>query len=316
MTARILNVTPHEYHRLPGFSASLAKLLISSCALKARDAYERRQEQIAAEDESDDDKPTDEKQAQLDRGTVLHALVLGRGAERIEIIPTDKLSKNGAYSTDASKALRDAARKAGRIPVKEPKMPGHRAAADLVRARLSSAGHLLEGRSELAIEWQEQTPHCPIAVRSMLDHVELVSSDGVLLPVDDDARPATAVIYDLKIVADAHPDRCERSAEGFGYAIQAFAYTRALNALYPSLAGRISFRFLFVEPKRPYLMWDPEQLSGPFREIGERRWVRAAHAWGRGLATGEWPDYRTPDRVELSAPMWTLRAEGFTPEEM
>ncbi len=317
--ARILDVTPQEYHRLPGFSASLAKVLIASCAAKARATYERRQEQIAAEDESDDEKPTDEKQAQLDLGSVLHALVLGKGAERIEIIPAELLSgKNMAYQSDKAKAARDAARKAGRIPVKESKMPGHEATAKAIISRLADAGHALDGGgvvfgggSEFAIEWHERTPDGPVPCRCMMDHVVL--SDAT--PPFSGAAP-WATIYDLKIVADAHPDRNERTAEGFGYALQAAAYTRALTALYPRLGGRIQFRFLFVEPRRPFLLWDPERLSGPFRELGERRWLRAVHAWGDGLKNGRWPDYRTPDRDSITAPMWTLRNEGFQPEDM
>ncbi len=311
--ARILNVTPSAYHRLPGFSASLAKVLIGKCAAIAKDAYDRRQEQIAAEDESedDDDRAKDQKQAQLDRGSVLHALVLGKGSERIEVIPTEALSKNGSFGTVESKAMRDVARRTGKIPVKEPKMVGHEATARAILARLNDAGHVLDGRSEFAIEWYENTPYGPVQCRAMLDHVCAWGLDP-----RDETGPVGAVIYDLKIVADAHPDRNERTAEGFGYAIQAAAYTRALTALYPQLGGRIDFRFLFVEPRRPFALWDPPNLSGPFREIGERRWLRAVHAWGKGLATGEWPDYRTEDRNEITAPMWTLKAEGYTPEEM
>jgi hypothetical protein len=296
-------------------------VLVQSCALKAKDAYDRRIEKIAAEDEADseDEKPTDEKQAQLDRGSVLHALVLGKGEERIEVIPSSILAANGAYSTKEAKAARDGARRAGKIPVKEPKMAGHLATADAIKATLESAGHVLDGRSEVAIEWHERTPHGPVLCRGMMDHVVLLASDGfpATFPPEPPVtiKPTSAIIYDLKIVADANPDRCERSADSFGYAIQAAAYQRAINALLPSLAGRIQFRFLFVEPRRPFLLWDPERLSGPFREIGERQWIRAVHAWGEGLATGRWPDYRTPDRVEISAPMWRLKQEGFQPDD-
>lgn len=310
MSAAILPVTPAQYHRLPQFSASLAKILIGQCASKARDAWERRAEKIAAEDESDaeDEKPTDEKQAQLDRGTVLHALVLGKGEERIEIIPKELLSgKNFAYQSAEAKARRDAARAAGRVPVKEPKMPVLQATADAIKSRLAAAGHHLDGQSELVIVWTERTPHGDVECRAMLDHV-------ILWGQSDTHGPTGAIIDDLKIVGDAHPDRCERTAEGLHYEIQAAAYKRALNALYPTLAGRIEFRLLFCEAKRPYELWDPTE-SGPFREIGERRWLRAVHAWAEGLATGRWPGYRTPDRAEITKPIWTLRQEGFTADE-
>lgn len=311
MTARILAVDPTAYHKLPQFSATLAKILITQCAAKARDAWERRAEKLAEEDESDDEEARADKQKRLDGGSIYHALTLGIG-KRIEIIPASKLAKNGSYGTADSKALRDAARAAGRIPVKEPEMEIHQRVADALRARLAAAGHELSGTSELAILWTENTPHGPVECRAMLDHV-------VMWGVNNEALASGApgaTIYDLKIVGDAHPDRCERNAENLGYAIQATAYKRALTALYPQLGGRIGFQFLFCETRRPYLFWDPPALSGPFREIGERRWLRAVHAWGRGISTGDWPGYRTPDRVEMSAPMWTLRNEGFTPDEV
>jgi hypothetical protein len=309
--ARILDLTPTEYHKLPGFSSSLAKILVQTCSLKAKVHHDMRLEKLAAEDESDDedDKQSDQKQAQLDRGSVLHALVLGKGEERIDVIPAALLSgKNMAYQSDKAKSARDDARRRGKIPVKEPKMQSHLATADAIKSTLEAAGHLMGGRSELAIEWHERTPHGPVLCRGMMDHVVEFGPDP--------KAPTCAIIYDLKIVADANPDRCERTADNLGYAIQAAAYQRALNALRPSLAGRIRFQFLFIEPRRPFLLWDPERLSGPFREIGERQWLRAVHAWGEGLATGRWPDYRTPDRAEMSAPMWKLKAEGFTMEEL
>jgi hypothetical protein len=311
VTARILDVTPAAYHRLPGFSASLAKVLITKSAAHARDVYERKLEAIEAEDETEDGL-SDDQQKRRDNGTIQHALLLGKGAERIKVIPAALLAANGAYSTKASKAARDEARAAGQIPVKEHEVEIHERVADAIRTRIIAAGHVLDGTSELGIAWTESTPSGDVDCRAMLDHVVMWGIAGER-PFDGETAPG-AIIYDLKIVGDAHPDRCERTAENLGYAIQAAAYTRALTALYPKLGGRIDFRFLFVESRRPFALWDPS-LSGPFREIGERRWVRAVHAWAKGVATGRWPDYRTPDRVEITAPMWTLRAEGYQPED-
>jgi hypothetical protein len=310
MTARILEVDPATYHKLPGFSASLAKVLITKSAAHAWDVHQRRLEQIEAEDESDEDV-TDEKRKRLENGTIQHALLLGKGGERIKIIPKELLSSNGAYGTAAAKAARDGARAAGMIPVKEHEVEIHERVADAIRQRIAGAGHVLDGTSEHAIAWTESTPSGDVECRAMLDHVVMWGVDGH--PFDGETAPG-AIIYDLKIVGDAHPDRCERTAENLGYAIQAAAYTRALTALHPKLGGRIDFRFLFVESKRPYALWDPS-LAGAFREIGERRWLRAVNAWAEGLATGRWPDYRTPDRVEITAPIWTLRAEGYQPED-
>ena len=311
--ARILDVTPDEYHRLPGFSASLARIVIARSAAHAKDAADRQAELAAEDDESDgdDEEISDEKRKQLDRGSVLHALVLGVG-KRIEVIPKDKLAKNGSYGTAESKALRDGARKNGKIPVKEPEMPIYERVADTIKAKIASAGHTLDGRSELAIEWHENTPHGPVRCRCMMDHVVMWNA-GTL---GDLGGPPGGIIYDLKTVGDAHPERCQKTAEGLGYGIAACAYERALTALYPRLGGRIAFQFLWCETKRPYAIWDPPRMSGAFREIGARRWVRARNAWAEVLATGRAPSYREMGYDEMSAPMWTLKQEGYQPEEM
>lgn len=306
--ARILDASPEEYHRLPGFSASLAKIVISRSVAHAKDAYDRKLEQIALEDESDDEA-SDDKQRRLDHGSILHALVLGIG-KRVEVIPSTLLSKSGSYGTAESKKARDAARAAGRIPVKEPDMETHQRVGDAVRERIARAGHVLDGRSEFAVEWYESTPHGPVACRCMMDHV--VVSDAE--PPFSGAAP-WGTIYELKMVGDAHPERCQRTSENLHYALAAVAYQRALTALYPRLGGRIQFQFLFCESHRPYAIWDPERMSGAFSEIGERRWIRARNAWAEVLATGKAPSYREMGHDEITAPMYTLRNEGYQSDE-
>lgn len=311
MSAKSLQVTPTDYHRLPQFSSTLAKLLVTRCAEVARDTYERKLEAIAA-DLEDDGEVSAEKQDRLDRGNILHALVLGKGEERIAAIPAAILASNGAISTAAAKAFVLEARRAGRIPVKPAKLEVYAAIGTAIRRRIAAAGHELDGVSELAIGWTEETPHGPVDCRGMLDHVVMWG-----LSEEDRARGVVpgATIYDLKICDDASPARCERTAYSLGYDIQAAAYPRALSALYPALAGRIDFRFLFVEPRRPYADYDPRP-DGAMREMGKRRWLRAVHAWGRGLATGQWDGYRTDQTAEITSPPWALKQEGITPEEM
>lgn len=314
MSGRILQVTQTEYHRLPQFSSTLAKLLVSRCAEVARDTYERKLEAIAAEIE-DDGEVSAEKQDRLDRGNILHALVLGKGGERVVTIPAELLAKkngetnpNGAISTAAAKDFVAAARRAGQIPVKPAKLEVYAAIGAAIRRRIAAAGHELDGVSELAIGWTEDTPHGPVDCRGMLDHVAMWG-----LSAEDRERGVVpgAIIYDLKIADDASPDRSERTAYTLGYHIQAAAYTRALAALHPRLGGRIDFRFLFVEPRRPYAHYDP-RTDGAFRQLGEMQWLRAVHAWGRGLATGEWPGYRTEMTAEITVPGWALAKEGIT----
>lgn len=309
--ARILDVSPEAYHRLPGFSASLAKVLIARSAAHAKDVADRQAELAAEEDDTDDEDMPADKRKRLDGGSIDHALILGIG-KRVDPIPECMLATNGAISTKDAKAFVAASRAAGRIPVKEADLEIHRQIANAVKAKIADAGHILDGRSEFAIEWHEPTPHGPVMCRCMMDHLVIWDDDRA----DGIWQPPGAIIYELKMVGDAHPERCQRTAESLGYAIATAAYQRALAALYPRLAGRTSFQFLFCEQKRPYAIWDPPRMSGAFREIGERRWLRAVRDWAEVLATGKAPSYREQGYDEITAPMWTLRNEGFQPEEM
>lgn len=302
--ARILEVTADEYHDLPGFSPSLAKVAIRQSIRHAKDIADQRAERLAEQEEGPDDETPEAKQGRLDKGSIYHSLTLKEGKSLV-VVPTAILSSNGAYGTKEAKAMRDAARAAGKVPIKEHELEAYQHVADVMRSRIAEAGHQLEGRSELAIGWWERTPYGPVECRTMLDHV--IAWRGEELDIE---HPTMATILELKPVPDASPDRCTRTAENLGYGIAAAANVRALNALYPSLAGRVEFRFLWCEYRRPFDLWDP-QRSGVFAELGERRWLRAVHAWGEGLATGRWPGHRTPGNIEISAPMYVLKQEGY-----
>lgn len=314
--ARILDVEPDAYHKLPGLSPSLAHTLVSTCQEIARDKYERQIEG-AAEDEGDEQEdgedaaPVDpQKQKRLDRGDVMHALMLGVG-KRIEVILSKDLGKGNKYSTARSKELRDAARAAGKIPVKEPDMAVYVRCVDAIRARIAASGHVLDGHSELAIEWWEPTAHGPVQCRTMLDHVVLLAADG--RPASE--RPAFAKVYELKFPEDAHPDRSERTADALGYAIAQAARLRALDALRPSLAGRIEYRYLFCETHRPYAFWDPTP-TGAFSELGHRQWRSAVNLWAAGIKSGRWTGYHDDImRRQIDLTRWRKLQEGFTDDE-
>lgn len=321
--ARVLEVTPEQYHKLPGLSPSLATALMQSCLEKARDKYERDLELEpvdAGDDDADESEPdvkvAAEKQKRLDRGNALHALLLGKGDERIAVIPDALLSgKNRSISTDKAKAWRDAAVAGGKVVIKEHVMRAFERVVDAIRARLAGEGYVLDGRSELAIAWWEPTPLGPILCRTMLDHVVLFDTDGMRVPFGHPPLPTTAVVFEVKFPDDAHPDRSERTAEQLGYHIAAAARLRALNALVPSLASRIEYRYLICEPRRPYSFWDPTG-TGSYLELGGRRWRSAVAQWSRGLKTGSWTGYHHDVfRRQIDLLPWVKRNEGFTDDE-
>lgn len=317
--ARVLDVTPAQYHKLPGLSPSLAHTLLSSCGEIAHDKYERNLEPARVDsdeqEDDDDERAVDpQKQKRLDRGDVMHALMLGIG-KHIEVILSADLGKGGKYTTNRSKELRDAARAAGRIPVKEPDMIVYRRCVDAIRARLATAGHVLDGHSELAIQWWEQSTSGPVQCRTMIDHVVLLAADGAPAGTAPAPAPAFAKVYELKFPGDAHPERNERTADALGHHIAHAARLRALNALMPSLAGRIEYRFLFCESHRPYAFWDPTP-TGAFTELGARQWRTAVDIWGRGLAEQRWLGYHDDImRRNIDLTRWRKMQEGFTVDE-
>ncbi len=272
MTARIIEVTPDEYHAIPAFSSSVAKTLISRSPAHAKAAIGKTPSKT------------------LDRGTVIHRLVLGKGKDYVVV-------QHSNWTTKAAKAERDAAREQDLVPVLAHDFEDYCTAAESIRVQLAARDIVLDGVSELAIEWTESTPHGDVLCKSMLDHCWL----------------DTGIILDLKVTEDASPTSVERTSENLGYAIQYAAYTRALTKLDPDLAGRVAFAFAFCEPASPYAinLCEPD---GIFQQLGEQRWQRAVNTWAACTKDGVWPSYG-PAVNPLSSPSWALAREGFTNDE-
>ncbi len=274
MTARILNVSPDEYHLLPGLSQSTAATLI----LKSpRHAWHEHPAYGAAKRKAT---------RAMDIGTVVHSIRLGKG-KQFAPVPFDD------YKTKASRQTRDSMRAAGMVPVLHHELERAERIAAVLEKELIREGLALDGESEVAIEWYEPSTSGPVLCRGMMDHVHI-----------DRGR-----IIDLKIVANAGRKAIERSAESFGYGIQWAAYTRALIQLRPDLAGRTEFWFVFCENDEPFVI-NPCQPDGLFRELGERRWRRAVETWAYWLARdpsgATWPGYATR---YISASSWALEEE-------
>jgi hypothetical protein len=271
--ASILDESPDEYHALPGLSASIAATLISRSPLHAWSPHPcfggRGKVPTPA----------------MDRGTVVHRLVLGKGKD-YRALPYDD------WRTNAAKEAKEQARAEGLVPILQKDMIAALEIAVAVGTNLNDRGIVLNGASEVAFTWKEESTHGPVDCRGMADHLWLTS--GRLL--------------DLKIVSNAAPMSVERSAESFGYGIQWAAYTRAIGALRPDLLGRIEFVFAFCEAEPPYAI-NLCKPDGIFRELGERRWLRAVESWAKCLAEDKWPGYG--DEINsITAPQWALMREG------
>lgn len=277
--ARELDITPAEYHAdpapWPSLSASIANRLLDRSPQHAWLRHPRLGGRCG-----EDTKATD-------RGGLLHKLLLGKGAE-VQIVDAPD------WRTKAARHARDDARENGRIPVLAKDHVEAMSVAQAIECNLEEQGVTLStGHSEVAMLWREQAEHGDIWARAMLDH--MVLQDGL------------CVAQDLKTVRSAHPDSCLRSVINYGYDVQAEAYVRAVEKVYPEFAGRVRFRFLFAEYEPPYAVTVAE-LDALMWERGRRRWREAVETWSHCLHTGEWPAYAT-EPVTLWAPAWLLRRE-------
>ena len=279
-SARVLDVTADEYHAdpcaEPSLSSSIAKILADKSPAHAYHAHPRL------------GGGTHTPSPAQSLGTVLHRLVLGKGATVAVLDFPD-------YRTKAAREARDAATAAGHTPILAEEAGEMVATAKIIGERLADLGVQLTGQSEVAVEWREpvfMTDGATVQCRAMFDHVFMDSG----------------LIFDLKKTVSAHPGDLAKTITSYGYDIQHAAYTSAMRALRPELAGRETFTFLFCEIEPPFAV-TPVRLTGEFRELGERRWQRAVRTWHECTTRGRWPAY-ADGVVEVSPTPWAL-AQGM-----
>jgi hypothetical protein len=222
----------------------------------------------------------------MDRGSIVGAILLGTADEVLCRVPEFR-----NYKTDAARAARDKATSEGLVPVLDHEFGELHDAALHVRKRMTELGIVLSGESEVAIEWTESSTAGDVVCRGRLDH--LIESEGV--------------IYDLKSIVSAHPDKCQKHMDDYGYDIQWAAYTSAVTKLHPELLGRTRMGFVFFEIEPPYEV-TPIRPDGTLRELGALRWERAVNTWARCLRDDRWPGYAT-DWIDMSARPWVLANE-------
>ena len=279
--ARFLpELSADDYHRpsgRPRLSQSIAHAIINKSPFHAH----RR---LSSENTQD---TTDE----MDQGTVVHALLLGKGKGHVVIADKDGEPFKDVR-TNAAKAARAAAHARGFVPMLAHKVKPMLDLATRLRDNLETDhGVYLTGTSELAVHWTETASNGdPVLCRGMLDHW----------------RPDIATAYDLKIVGDASPAKVARKVLDFGYDIQAHAYTTAIERVLPELTGRVQFVILFCEASTGVIT--PAVLAGTMRELGAMKWRRAVNTWAQCQASGKWPGYATQP-IAVHAPQWALESE-------
>jgi hypothetical protein len=250
-----------QYHGRPELSASLADTLVSLSPAHTRIRMASTRE--------------------MDRGTIVHALLLGH-AHRLLAIDED------SYRSKNAKAKREAAVLSGRVPILASQLDYMQTVVAAIKIRLADKGvDFSDGDTEVSLFWDDDGTPC----RSRLDYLNI----------------KRGLVRDLKTCASAHPRSIARAAALHGYDIQEHVYRRAVEANFPELVGRVQSEYVFVETEPPYCVTVTD-FGGTMRELGERRWLRAKAIWNRCQQTGEWPDYTT-SKITLQAPPWALSEE-------
>lgn len=279
--ARILDCTPEEYHKdpceTPSLSASTAHVLISQSPLHAWTRHPKygqlgEDEELEAEDDDSEAKSN---------GTLVHRLLLGKGAD-LAVIEADN------FRTKLAREARDEAKAAGKLPILVARLDELTSVVTILRARCQDLGYEFTGQSEIPVQWYERGLEGPVLCRSMIDHAHI--DDGVS--------------YDVKTIRSANPEHIARTFIEHGYHIQDHCYTRAHEQLRPALTGRVDMTFLFMEIEPPYAVV-PVVPDGAIQEIGKQHWQRAVSVWQQCLAKNEWPSYCT-SRITIEAPPWAV----------
>ncbi|MGF3026556.1 PD-(D/E)XK nuclease family protein [Methylobacterium aquaticum] len=262
MPAAIYHADPSP---APSLSSSIAKILIDQSPAHAHAAHPRLGKTGVA-----DSDPTRAKEI----GSAAHKLILGQGAEIVAIDADD-------YRTKAAKEARASACEDGKLPI---------LASDLRRA---------ERLANYADDRLASIPDCEGFHTAPAELVGIVQDpSGAWLRIMMDRfedRGSHAVIWDVKTGDQpAAPHLLGRRIEGMGMEVQAALYVRAVELLIPRLAGRVCFRWIFIENDLPHAVTVAEADSVTLG-IGARKLALALSRWNSACRTDQWPGY--PARI-------------------
>ena len=217
----------------------------------------------------------------MDTGTRVHALVLGKGEEHLELLDYDE------YRTDKAKAARDAAIANGKIPTKPHEMDEAQVIADAVFAD-PEARKLLDAvtDTELSGFWQDEEHG--IWLRMRLDALGWTD------------RPE---IVDVKTTADASPAGFAKSLAEYRYDMQARHYAEGLAAILSGYPGEldaddIGFTFIAVQTVPPHLVMVYELSSDDHERADESNRI-ARETYAACSKRDVWPAWESPRTLTL-----------------
>lgn len=216
-------------------------------------------------------------------GHAAHTLILGKGAEIVEVDAPDWRGK-------AAQEIRKTACN-GIAPMLKHELAQARAMADAVKAHPLAGPLFAEGHAELSIYHADEATG--VRLRGRLDWLRLM--DG------------RHVIIDFKTSVTAYPGEFIRKAADYGYHQQVAWYIDLVKAAVPNSDPR--FLFVVCEKDAPHLV-SVIELDIVAENEGRRLNREAIETYAECMATDTWPSYPDNDQVALMPlPYWAIQDE-------
>lgn len=274
------NMSEKTYHAdpcpTPSLSHSLIEPLVNQSPLHAAYKHPKLYSQMTHHELKTFGNPT----AAMIKGSILHKMILGKGAEIAVLNHKDYRTK--AAKDDYDKALSD-----GKLPIKEKEYKELLICVEVARSRIKNhpacKGFLSQGQSEVVIAWKEDNIWC----RSMIDFIP-----------DDLNEP----IFDIKFTEQsASPHDWQKRLINI-YKTQDVFYNRGLKKL--GSPRDKPMRFIVVEMQEPFAVMVFESHPS-LQYVAECNVEKAVEQWKLCIKNNEWPGYG--DQVAcVSPPAWML----------
>lgn len=230
--------------------------------------------------------PSKRKSDDMNFGSIVHALALGKGSKFI-------VSPHDEYRTNAAKSWRDEQIHMGLIPIKADKYADAEKIALVIQEKIRVALDGADYETEVPFFWWEW-PH-----GDATDDAVRATWCGGMLDVWCDER---SIALDPKVTGAVSGPL--RAFVNFGWDLQAAWYRRGLESIFPDRAGRIRFANILVKPMEPFTS-RLISINEAWRHGAERECLRALRIFQECTRTGVWPGY--PETVEeMDAPSWLL----------
>lgn len=213
-------------------------------------------------------------------GHAAHRLVLGKGAEIIEVDAPD-------WKTKAAQEIRNTAAN-GVAPMLTHELDKARAMAAVVKSHPVAGPWFAEGQGHSEVSLYATDEQTGVRLRGRTDR--LTHADGRLL------------IIDYKTAVSADPAEWIRTWVGYKVHLQ-FAWYKMLIRLL-KIDAEPDMVFVVQEKEPPYLV-KPIRLDTEAFDLGRLQMRQAINTFAQCTETNEWPGYGD-EIVTMPLPMWAF----------